>query len=296
MARVLLTGATGLIGRATAQALASAGHEVFAVSRRGVALPGCTPIACDLLDATERRVLVARLGAGHLMHLAWHDGPKDRWVSPANLDWMSATIALVQEFRQAGGTRAVCAGSCAEYDWRVAELSEASPLAPATPYGATKAGTGLALCAVAPGLGLSLAWARIFFVYGPDEPAGRLLGDLLRGLRSGTPVPCSDGLQERDFLHVDDLARALSLLLASNATGPVNVASGTAIPVRDLIDEVARQLGRPDLIRLGERPRPVNDPPRLAADVTRLTGEVGFIPRYDLSQGVAAVLAAGIPA
>ncbi len=293
MARVLLTGATGLIGRATARALVQAGHEVLAVSRSGAALPGTTAIACNLLDSTDRCRLVAQAGAEHLMHLAWHDGPKDRWVSPVNLDWMVATIALVQEFGRAGGTRAVCAGSCAEYDWSVSELSETSPLAPATPYGATKAGTGLALCAVAPELGLLMAWARIFFVYGPDEPVGRLFGDLMHGLRTGTPVPCSDGLQERDFLHVDDLALALVELLASDVSGPINIASGTTLPVRDLIGEVARQFGRPDLIRFGARARPTNDPPRLAADVTRLTREVGFTPRYDLLSGVAAVLAAG---
>ena len=100
MARILLTGATGLIGRSLTRTLVRDGHEVLAVSRRGLPVPGATmpgvaALACDLLDPADRQAMVARAGAEALVHLAWHDGPKDRWISAANLDWMRATIALV---------------------------------------------------------------------------------------------------------------------------------------------------------------------------------------------------------
>lgn len=285
MARVLLTGATGLIGRATASSLAEAGHEVVTLGRNPA-----SNITCDLLDLDATTAALETARASHLVHLAWHDGLRDRWASPANLDWMAATLHLVQAFARAGGQRTVCAGSCAEYDWSVSKLSETSPLRPRTLYGAAKAGTGLALCKGQDALGLSLIWARIFFVYGPDEPPGRLLGDLISNLRVGRPVKCTDGLQERDFLHVDDLAHALVRLLEADLTGAVNVASGTAIPVRDLIEEVANQMHHPDLIQLGAMARAPDDPDRLAADVTRLRDEVGFVPQHDLASGVADVL------
>ncbi|WP_425082446.1 NAD-dependent epimerase/dehydratase family protein [Ruegeria arenilitoris] len=285
MARVLLTGATGLIGRATAPALKKAGHEVIRLGRNPA-----SDITCDLLDpnATTKALEAAR--ASHLVHLAWHDEPRDRWTSEANLDWIAATLHLVREFARMGGQRAVCAGSCAEYDWSIPELTETSPLRPRTLYGAAKAGTGMALCVGQGALGLSLTWARIFFVYGPGEPQGRLLGDLILNLRDGQPVDCTNGLQERDFLHVDDLARALLRLLEADVTGAVNVASGTAIPVRKLIGEVANQMRHPDLIRLGVIARAANDPDRLAADVARLRDEAGFLPRHDIASGVADIL------
>ena len=285
MARVLLTGATGLIGRATASALAAAGHEVVTLGRTG-----SSDITCDLLDPAAVTTALEGARASHLLHLAWHDSARDRWTSPANLDWMAATLHLVREFARTGGQRALCAGSCAEYDWSVPELSETTPLRPHTLYGAAKAGTGLALCAGQDALGLSLIWARIFFVYGPGEPPGRLFGDLISNLRAGRPVDCTDGLQERDFLHVGDLARALSHLLETDVTGTVNVASGTAIPVRKLIEEVANQMHHPDLIRLGAIARAANDPARLAADVTRLRHEAGFAPQHDIASGVADIL------
>ncbi|WP_298854373.1 NAD(P)-dependent oxidoreductase [uncultured Ruegeria sp.] len=285
MAQVLLTGATGLIGRATVPALTEAGHEVVTLGR-----DPANDITCDLLDPSATTTALETARASHLVHLAWHDGPRDRWASPANLDWMAATLHLVREFARTGGQRAVCAGSCAEYDWSVPDLAETSPLRPRTLYGAAKAGAGLALCAGQQTLGLSLAWARIFFVYGPDEPQGRLFGDLISNLGAGRPVDCTDGRQERDFLHVDDLARALLRVLESDLTGPVNVASGVAIPVRDLIEEVANQMHHPDLIRLGAIARAPDDPPRLAADVTRLRDKTGFMPQYDIPSGVARCL------
>lgn len=296
MARVLVTGATGLIGRATVGTLLAAGHDVVALSRSGAALRGAEACACDLLDRRTTEAALHRAGASHLVHLAWLADARDRWVSPANLDWMAATLHLVRGFAAAGGTRALCAGSCAEYDWSFADLSEATPLNPATVYGAAKAGTGLALAAAAPGMGLSLAWARIFFVFGPGEPRGRLFGDLIAGLRAGETVDCTDGLQQRDFLQVDDLARLLVRVLMSDLSGPVNVAGGRAIAVRDLIAEIARQLGRPDLVRLGARPRGPGDPPRLAADVSRLTAALGPFQPLDLAAAVRATLQAEVTA
>lgn len=280
--RVLLTGATGLIGRHTVAPLEAAGFTVVTASRAK---------GDDLLVDPEG--VVARAGADHLVHLAWHDGAKDRWRAPANLDWVGASLRLLRAFAAAGGRRAVMAGSCAEYDWTGAgRLAETAALRPATLYGAAKAATGLAAVAGAPALGVSLAWARIFFVYGPGEPEGRLFGDILRGLAAGREVACTDGFQARDFLHAADTGRALAALLGSALEGPVNVGSGRAVPVRDLIGALAQAMGGADRIRLGARPRPAGDPALIEADVTRLADATGFRPDYDMAAGIRAVLAA----
>ena len=290
MGRVLLTGATGLIGRQCVAPLKAAGWTVVAASRGGVAPDGTEPLAANLLEPAgiDRAIRAARADA--LLHLAWHDG-RDRWSSPANLDWAAATIRLVRAFAEAGGTRVVAVGSCAEYDWAEETLSETSPLRPASLYGAAKASAAVALIGAAPALKLSLAWARVFFCYGPGEPEGRLLGDLVRGLARNEPVPCTDGLQERDFLHTSDIGRALVAILDSDATGAINVGHGRATPVRSIIETVARQMGKTGLIRLGARPKPPDDPPRIVADIARLGAATGFVPRFDLESGIADVLA-----
>ncbi len=98
-------------------------------------------------------------------------------------------------------------------------------------------------------------------------------------------MACTDGLQERDFLHSHDIARALVTVLQSDHAGAINIGSGTAIRVRDLIDTAARLMGRPELIRLGEIARPETDPPRLVAEVSTLRS-LGYEPRIDLETGV----------
>jgi nucleoside-diphosphate-sugar epimerase len=277
--RVLLTGASGLIGRQTVRPLEEAGFTLVAASRaRGD----------DLL--TDPDGVVARAGADHLIHLAWADGP-DRWRGAENLDWVGASLRLLSAFAAAGGRRAVMAGSCAEYDWNgEGHLAEDAPLRPATLYGAAKAATGMAAMAGAGTLGVSLAWARIFFAYGPGEPEGRLFGDLIRGLAAGREVACTDGLQRRDFLHTEDIGRALVAVLQSPIEGPVNIGSGAAVAVREMIEAIAGQMGRADLVRLGLRPRPPGDPALIEADTGRLRAEAGFRPRHDMMTGIRAVL------
>jgi nucleoside-diphosphate-sugar epimerase len=293
---VLLTGATGLIGRQTVLPLMERGLRVFAASRSGRAVGPADGVALDCLSRDAVRRVIERTSPTHLVHLAWHDGAHDRWTSAANLDWVGASLDLISVFARNGGRRAVLAGSCAEYDWTLAgngPLGEDAPLRPATLYGAAKAATGIAAMAGVQALGLSLAWARPFFCFGPGEPEGRLCGDLMAGLGQGRTVDCTDGVQRRDFLMTEDLGRALAALLDSRAEGAVNVGSGEATEVRTLILALAREMGREDLVRLGARPRPASDPAVILADVTRLRTETGFRPRHDLLSGVRATLAAG---
>jgi nucleoside-diphosphate-sugar epimerase len=290
--RVLLTGATGLIGRQTIAPLRERGFTVVALSHSSRSVAGVDEtVVADLLDGGSTRAAVRSAAATHLIHLAWHDTLADRWTSPKNIDWSAATLQLVRRFAEAGGQCAVIAGSCAEYDWRAeGPFSEGDALGAATLYGRAKAATGALLMAAAREIGISLAWARIFFCYGPGEPPGRLVGDLIAGLSSGNVVECTDGRQARDFLHTADIGRALALLADRKASGPVNVGSGRAVPVATVIEAVARLLGRPDLVRLGAQPRPLDDPPCIEADVRRLTMEFGFRPEFDLESGIADVV------
>ena len=282
--RVLVTGATGLIGAMAVRTLAARGYHVIAACCSGTVDGAALVIHADLLNDQDMDRLVKDANASHLVHLAWHGGA-DRWNSPVNLEWARATARLVREFDNNGGQRVVCAGSCAEYDWSEPVLSEDTALNPRTLYGQAKAKTGELLCGEAKDTGLSLAWARIFFCYGPGEPKGRLLGDLLNGLAQGQVVPCTDGQQERDFLHTADIASALVSVLESDLQGPVNIGSGQATPVAEIIRIAAKKMGRPELIKLGAIPRGADDPAQLVADVSVLES-TGFRPDFTLETGI----------
>ena len=68
--------------------------------------------------------------------------------------------------------------------------------------------------------GLSLAWVRLFYLYGPGEAPGRLVGDAARALRAGPRFATSEGHQRRDFLHVAEAGEAFAALLDSDVEGP----------------------------------------------------------------------------
>jgi nucleoside-diphosphate-sugar epimerase len=285
---VLLTGATGFLGRHCLPALRARGYEIHAVARSA---PSDTAGVCwhraDLTEPGESARLVAEVRPRLLLHLAWSVAPGDYWHSPENVRWVEASLALLREFGRRGGRRVVMAGSCAEYEWRHGDCSETrTPTRPATLYGAAKHALQGMLAAAAPAAGVSGAWARVFFPYGPHELPRRLVPSVIRALLAREPIDCSSGEQERDFLYVEDVADALVAILESDVTGPVNVGSGVAVALRDLVGRLTAELGGADLVRWGARPAAEGEAPRVVADVGRLRHEVGWQPRWPLEAGL----------
>lgn len=292
MKRVLLTGATGFIGRHVLTRLTAAGHEVHAVTTKEppTGAGGITWHRADLLRSPQ---VVGDVAPEVLLHLAWYVEPGRYWTAPVNVRWVEASLALLRSFAGAGGRRAVVAGTSAEYDWGAIGPrcnEEGSPLRPATLYGAAKHALHTAATPYAEQAGFELAWGRVFFVYGPGEPGGRLVPSVGRALLAGRPVPTTRGEQVRDFMYVEDAAAAFVALTDSEVTGAVNVASGDPVSVGDVVDTLAQLTGRPDLLRPGALPDREGDPPRLVADVSRLREDVGFTPGVALPEGLTRTL------
>ncbi len=293
--RVLVTGASGFIGRRVLAPLVSAGFDVHGTGRTAAAPEGAPAAvvwhAADVLDAADRRELVASVRASHLLHLAWYAKPGAYWTARENADWLASTVALVEDFAAAGGRRAALAGTCAEYDWSAAQpLTEDAPIVPATFYGICKDATRRVVEGVAERAAISVAWGRIFFLYGPGEDERRLVASVARALAAGERAATTTGLQRRDFLHVDDVAGAFAALVAGDVVGAVNVGSGQGVAVRAIVERLADAAGRPDLLDVGAIAERSGDPPEITADVARLRDEVGFAAAYRLDDGLEATM------
>jgi nucleoside-diphosphate-sugar epimerase len=288
MRKVLLTGANGFIGRNLPSLLLNEGYNVDAVGRTPQSSELTTFHNIDLLNLDQAKLgYISDIGADTLIHSAWCVEPGAYWTSADNLRWVASSLQLLDAFVKGGGKRAVFVGTCAEYDWRYHTLIEGeTPLTPSTLYGQAKASLNLLTSAFARQHNFSLAWAHVFFPYGPYDKRGRLVSDLICNLLNGVEIPVSEGRQVRDFLHIEDAAEALVRLAESDVQGPVNIGSGKAVPLRELIGTVASIIGRPELVKYGARPFDPNDPPCLIASTKRLQNEVGFTPRYTLEEGL----------
>lgn len=294
MRKVLVTGGTGFIGRHSLPLLRHAGYEVHAVSgsRAAQTSDGVIWHSTDLLNPDALADLVHKVKPSHMLHFAWYAIPGKFWTASENLDWVRATVGLMQAFHAEGGERFVAAGSCAEYDWSFGRCSElTTPCRPATLYGSAKYSTQLLLEAWAKQTGMSSAWGRVFFLYGPDEYPARLVPSVINALLQEEPARCTHGEQVRDFMHVEDVAAAFVALLGSEVKGVVNIASGTPLPLKQLVHAIADQMNRRDLVQLGAIPASAGDPAELIADVGRLQNEVGFRPRHGLEEGIALTVA-----
>lgn len=295
---VLVTGARGFVGRQATAALLARGLTVHAVTSKDETAqwPGVVWHRANLLAAEERRKLVETAAASHLLHLAWYVEHGKFWTAPENELWIEASIDLLRRFAKEGGERAVLAGTCAEYNWNLKEprrLREDDSCAPATPYGKAKLALFKAASDFSSAAGISLAWARFFFMFGPHEDERRLVPIIARGLLENRKIPLSSGHQIRDFLDTRDIGEALALLLlAKEVTGPVNVASGRAVSIREIARLLAR-LGNRDeaLLEFGKLPGGDSEPPMIVADTERLEQELGFLPTHTLEQRLAECLA-----
>jgi len=288
MKNVLLTGASGFIGHHCIEPLLARGYEVHAVSTRAVKQDKRVKWhQADLLQGGASKSLLAEVKPTHLLHLAWFVVPGKLITSPENFSWVRASMELVQEFAGQGGKRLTICGSGYEYDWNYGYCSEKlTPAAPNTVYGACKQALNVLVQSFAGQSSLSAAWGRVFFLYGPNEHPQRLVSSVILSLLKDEPAKCSHGRQIRDYMHVQDVADGLVALLDSEVTGAVNVSSGQATTLRDIVLTIGRVLERPDLIQLGAIPARANDTPLVVGENARLLNEVGWKQQFELEAGL----------
>lgn len=287
--RILVTGSSGYIGGALLGALVGRA-DLYGTSRtEGDRNPGADIrwLESDLLAEDAPAALCARCRPDVLVHVAWHTNTGSYWEDRENFDWLAASERLLDAFVAAGGRRFVGIGTCAEYvatDGPCDELR--TPLNTSSPYPAAKARFFARLEAERVAGRVEAAYARLFFVYGPGEKSTRLVPSVIGKLLSGEAAATGPGELRRDFIHIRDTARALAKLAVGTFSGPINVGSGEATRIGDIVRRLGALTGRPDLLRVGElRARP-SEPDLILADTTRLSQQLQYRPEKSLSQGL----------
>jgi nucleoside-diphosphate-sugar epimerase len=238
--KVLLTGASGFLGRYVLRQLLQQKIDVVVVGRSCPDGYSGDFIQSDLLQANDCAGLIERARPTHLIHLAWYAEHGKYWASPLNLRWLEASIRLVEAFCAAGGQKVVAAGTCAEYDWSCGYCREdATPLKPASMYGTAKDATRRLLAEVCSTQQIPFAWGRIFLPYGNGEDRRRLIPSLVEVFQGKRPPLGVNASAYRDFLHADDVANGFIRLLLSAAEGSYNIASGRPTQIAEVVRAIA---------------------------------------------------------
>ena len=264
---ILLTGATGFVGRQVLHELARRNCRVRLVIREGSegkVVPSAavekivtTP---DIWSESTAWWTDACRGVDTGIHAAWYVEPGQYLYSPKNTVCRAGTLRLAHGAIDAKIRRLVGVGTCFEYDLSAGYLSVETQLKPATPYAIAKADTFRQLAQLLPRQGIEFAWCRLFYLYGEGEDRRRLMPYLREKLAAGEPADLGSGEQVRDYLDVRDAARKVVDAALSSVRGPVNICSGAAVTVRKIAEQIADEFGRRDLLRFGTRPDNPADP------------------------------------
>ncbi len=290
MNNVLVTGGTGFIGRHTLNKLCKEFDQVYAVYRGdtlSTSYKNLTWYKADLLSTSDIDNLFKEISPSHLLHLAWYAEHGKYGHSELNINWLSSSLHLIRRFKESGGKRVVCAGTCFEYDLNYGFLSEyLTPLTPDLIYGVSKKSLYEMVRSYSSVTGLSSAWGRVFYLYGPHEVPGRLVASVIQSMLNNQSAKCSSGEQKKDFLHVYDVADAFVQILKSKIEGPINIGSGDAVSVKDIVLKIGEITGKKDLIEIGALPSRKNEKPLIQADTRRLINELQWEPHFNLHDGL----------
>ena len=295
--RVLVTGGAGFVGSNLVTHLQDQGHDVVVLDDLSAgarpawwkrrAGPRC--IEGNVED--ERAARSAVKGADAVVHLAARPGVADSVARP-DLDFRAnvlGTFTVLDAARRAGVSRFVLASSGAVLAGATPPLREDMAPAPRSPYGASKLyGEGIVAASGVFGMtGLSLRFAN---VYGPNCAHKKsAIALFLRRVLAGQPITVyGTGRQTRDFLYVDDVARAIDRAIAARSPGVYHLGTGVETSVNELVRAVERAAGTKVAVRR-EAAR-AGDAARSFVDLSAARRRLRWEPRVSLDDGLGRTL------
>ncbi len=294
--RILITGAGGFLGQAVGGCLSDHGFDVYRYCLKsrnydrglaGIAIFGESFQKEELthaLQQSEPDFVIHLASAGVI------SGDNDPTaLYEVNVE---ATRNLVSAIAETGRARLIHTGSCSEYAPSDSTLlSELSPIGPTNYYGATKSASVQIALGLARQLEVPAIVLRPFNIYGPRESRKRLVPYLIEGQIQNQECKLTHGLQQKDFLHVEDAALGyLSAVEKFDCLGSYeifNLCSGIGHTLRDVgacLAEVSG--GRHDIYKWGAVTQRAGEPNRMVGDPSKFSLATGWTPRFDLDIGL----------
>lgn len=249
MKKVLITGASGLLGKAVLRQMEEKKeYEVYAVTTKQENLRGYDHAhitLCDLSDEAQCDKIIKTIAPDILIHLAWNQENSDFRMSEENLKWLNISTGLLYLFEKYGGKRFIFAGSSSEYDGADGVFDEAADIIPSTLYGLCKKTFNEFANQYCRLRNIDYVGMRLFTIYGrEDRHSFGAIPSAIQGLIRGEKIICNSPNTTRDYIYAEDAAHIVVQLMEHDYKGILNVASGIPRNMREVFECIGKSLNQ----------------------------------------------------
>jgi len=284
--KVLITGATGLIGKEALAFLKNEGFEIYATTMGNTSDKSVNWLLCNLFDDNALTKLFTEIKPDYLLNFAWITGG-DYLTNEKNLLFRDAGFKMLKLFRENGGKRAVYAGTCFEYEITPEIITEKTKINPKTLYAQCKNELNQMCSTYAKENGLSFEWGRIFYVFGHNENPTRITAQILNCMRKNKVFELGAPNNLLDYMYTKDIADAFVHLLKSDYEGCVNICTGKGILLKDYALLIQKLCEKENLVKYDEN---VKSTLTCVGDNKILSQKIGFTPKYTIESAFKEIL------
>ena len=249
MLKVLVTGASGFVGRHLLRELQNHKVEIITVGRKKSDFRPDIEVkdVFDLNSSDWDQILV---GIDIVIHLAWFVNHKTYRSSEMNTSCVDGSLELAKAVLKSKVKYFLGTGTCLEYGPQNVILKPTDNLMPNTTYGLAKVQLYKLLNEMFAASKIKFGWARIFFVYGEGEPETKLYSSVRRDLISGNSVYLNNPSAIYDFISVEEAVKKITYLTVNQIVGPHNICTGNGVSVLEFCKSIAADVGVPsEMIR-----------------------------------------------
>ena len=299
--KVLITGAAGFIGYNFAKYMLARGYEVIAVDNlsRGsknkfeeLKENGCDTYVTDIRDTEKISIILRNTRPSFIVHLAALISVQESFLYPEEYFDVNVigTLKLLKTLYDHQINRMVYISSAAVYGNPLdLPIKENHPTLPLSPYGLTKLAGEHLTRILSSRFGVEFVILRLFNVYGPGQNplnpySGVISKFVYNALRKENLVIFGDGNQSRDFIHVQDVVRAIELSLKTENTNEIyNIGSGKQVTINELAKKIVQVVGEGKIIYTKTRE---GDIKHSYADISKAKDKLGFKPKINIEEGI----------